>query len=288
MQPGAKSLKAFTLIDLMVSMTVISILTLLLLYLFDGASETSSKGGSRIDAETQARQVFDRIAMDIRHLVRRNDVDVAFDKKTATAAAAGNDELAFYSEVRGFAEPGSPPLRRLSVVGYRMNDLLQLERGARPLAWDGMRFSPTAAPVLSSPNSLPPVDVAGETSKYEVLGDQVLRFEYGFIVSADPLATPPRPEPMLSAVPPASLGQIDAIVVTVATLDSRARRMVDADGLASLARWLPDYQQSNATAGQTIAGIWNGLAQDASQYPSGVPAAAVSSVRVYQRYFYLK
>src|SRR4029079_19396696 len=102
-----RSLKhAFTLVELMVTMAVLALLVLFVSSLVNSAATITTLGNKRMDADTQARQLLDRMAVDFSQMVKRDDVDF-FAKgtvapRTGGGTMPGNDQIAFYSAVSGY------------------------------------------------------------------------------------------------------------------------------------------------------------------------------------------
>src|SRR6266705_3690127 len=65
----------FTLAELLVSMAVLIIITLMLTQLMTSATAITRPGGKHIDTDTQARVVFDRMAVDFAQMLKRTDID---------------------------------------------------------------------------------------------------------------------------------------------------------------------------------------------------------------------
>src|SRR5215212_9574099 len=66
---------AFTLVELLVSMGVLVLLVLLFTQLFNSAASITTLGHKQMDADSQARQLLDRMSLDFAQLVKRGDVD---------------------------------------------------------------------------------------------------------------------------------------------------------------------------------------------------------------------
>src|SRR5512142_3492676 len=66
---------AFTLTELMVSMGVLVLLTLVATQLLNNAATIMTLGHRQMDADSQARELFDRMAIDFAQMVKRSDVD---------------------------------------------------------------------------------------------------------------------------------------------------------------------------------------------------------------------
>src|SRR4051794_14475388 len=66
---------AFTLAELLITMGVLVVLVLLFTQLLKSAATVTSLGHKRMDVDSQARQVLDRMAIDFAQMVKRSDVD---------------------------------------------------------------------------------------------------------------------------------------------------------------------------------------------------------------------
>jgi hypothetical protein len=273
-------------------MVVLTIFVFLLARLLDGTRSASVHWNQRMDAESQARLVMDRLALDLAAMPLRPDLDYVFDKKN------GDDALSFYAQAKGYQDglPDSEVPRGVSVLGFRMSANASLERGARALPWDGVIFAPVeragaVEPVslIPSPlNTLPPLDSNPAQSNFEVLGDQVLRFELGFLLKPNPAGTPPRAQAKLAAsLPPdVRIGDIEALIVAIVTLDHRARALLTPEQIREISDLFKDYSDSDAAGGRDVAWAWNAVLEDPATFQlNGIPLPGVQTVRVYQRYF---
>src|SRR5262245_36938000 len=103
----------FTLVELLISVGVLVLLVLLATQLLNSAATITTLGQKQMDANSQARQLLDRMGIDFAQMVRRSDLDY-FAKNTTTpnsqgGSMAGNDQIAFYSTVVGYyPNSGSP------------------------------------------------------------------------------------------------------------------------------------------------------------------------------------
>jgi hypothetical protein len=79
------------------------------------------------------------------------------------------------------------------------------------------------------------------------------------------------------------LAQISALVVTFVVLDSRSLTLLTPAQITSLAAKFSAPSSTNLLAGKLAAESWAATAADATQF-SGLPPAAVRSLRVYQRF----
>lgn len=287
----------FTLIELLVSMAVLALLLAMVSQLISSTSAVTNNGKKRMDADSQARLLLDRMALDFGQIVKRADVDFYFQKRD------GNDQMAFFSEAAGYypsGVSGATPKSGASLIGYRINETFQLERLSKSLVWSGVNSStPGAGGVTGSdlPMAFLPNTITGSWSgiedgtdpDYHVIADQVYRLEYQFLLKPYTDAAGTLHPALLSLTPwdtrqaahsaANGLSDVSAIVVTMAILDSTSRKIVPAGGYPGLVAALSD-----AEATTSILQTWN-----ESDYlkSSGIPPAAAAQIRIYQRYFYL-
>src|SRR6266513_5769795 len=67
--------RGFTLAELLVSVFVITLIILMVTQLMTSATAITRTGHKHIDTDTQARSVFDRMALDFAQMLKRTDVD---------------------------------------------------------------------------------------------------------------------------------------------------------------------------------------------------------------------
>ena len=65
----------FTLAELVVTVGVLVLLVLLFTQLLNSAATVTTLGHKQMDADSQARQLLDRMAIDFAQMVKRSDVD---------------------------------------------------------------------------------------------------------------------------------------------------------------------------------------------------------------------
>src|SRR5207245_1825743 len=100
---------AFPLAELAVSLGVLVLVVLLFTQLLKSAATVTTLGHKQMDADSQTRQLLDRMAIDFAQMVKRSDVDY-YVKSSATPPPTGvrnllqpgNDKIAFYSTVPGY------------------------------------------------------------------------------------------------------------------------------------------------------------------------------------------
>jgi hypothetical protein len=212
-----RSVNAFTLAELLITVAVLVLLVFLASQLLKSAATVTTLANKRMDADAQTRQLLDRMALDFAQMIKRSDVDY-YLKSSATPPPTGvrnllqpgNDVIAFYSAVPGYyPSSGSQNQSPVSLVAYRVNSIStsqrynKLERMGKGLVWNAVSTaytpvvfmpiplaSPIPAPELPfpTPNPLPTpawLEIANSVSNWsdsELIGPQVFRFEYYYLL----------------------------------------------------------------------------------------------------------
>ena len=114
--------EAFTLTELLVSIVVLVIIIFVVAQLMNSATAVMRTGNKHIDTDTQARVVFDRMALDFAQMLKRTDIDYYVKQRSGYKghgnghgwgqgknADKGSDQVAFFSEVPGYYPSGDPP-----------------------------------------------------------------------------------------------------------------------------------------------------------------------------------
>jgi len=248
-----------------------------------------------MDADSEARQVFDRMAIDFAQMVKRTDVD--YYVKVLGGQRNQNDQIAFYSAVPGYY-PSSGAPSPLSLVAYRVNSnpaspsYNKLERLGKGLVWNGVSTPDTPAVFLPLTISAtwpyatdPQLPDTSSRSAYEVIGPDVFRFEYYYKLTAG----------LLTDCAP-NCGShvwrdVAAIVVAIALIDPSSKVLLADQDIATLntpasSNFLVDFA-SDPQAGKLL-NRWQSKLNTITALPSGVsPRQTISGIRLYERYFYL-
>jgi hypothetical protein len=285
---------------------VLVVLVFLATQLLKSAATVTTLGHKQMDADSQARQVLDRIAVDFTQLVKRSDLDF-FAKGTVApnsvgGAMTGNDQIAFFSAVPGYylSTASQSPV---SLVAYRVNSSSasssynKMERMGKGLVWNAV--SQTDIPVVFMPLTIGPsaqvplgtwpaaTSNSLSDAAYEVIGPQVFRFEYCYLLTSGTLSI----VPPLDGDSHADFSQIAAILVDIAVIDPKSKVLLNNAQIASLAGQLTDWPLN--TSGQKPGYLrtqWQNTlnALIANQPPpTPPPRPALSGIRLYQRCFYL-
>jgi prepilin-type N-terminal cleavage/methylation domain-containing protein len=270
---AVKESTGFTLAELMVAVAVLAILMLFLARLFDSAAQVTTSQNRRMDDNAQARPVFDRMAIDFAQILQRSDVTYYF--RSATNLQPGNDQIGFYSQVVGYY-PSPSYQSPISVVAYRVNSdpsstaLNKLERMGKGLHWNGA--STTYTPVVFSPLTVagtwPTAANNAVDTDYELVGSQVFRFEYGYLLKGGGWATIVSDFQTVAALP-----------VTVAVIDPKSRASITNSQLGALAGEMIGYSATMQSTG--LVAEW----QSALNSTNNVPRNVASAVRIYTRLF---
>ena len=301
--------RAFTLVELMVSVGVLVLLVFLLTQLLNSATIITILGNKRMDADSQARMVFDRMAVDFAHMVKRSDVDYYVKNSAAVPPVPQtnqNDQIAFYSKVPGYY-PATGAQSPLSLVGYRVNSdpnspaYNKLERLGKGLVWNGVSTPDNDTPSVFLPLTISATwpyatnpQLSDPTSRpgYEIIGPQVFRFEYDFLSNK-------------GAFPGSANGifnnglnswkDVMAIVVCIAVIDPRSKVLLTDADIATLngnsgsitSSFLRDYSHDQSRPGR-LPLLWQNTLNGIKTLPSGLsPRQSIPGVRIYERFFYL-
>ncbi len=263
--PRVSNHQAFTLVELLVAMAVLSILIVLMGQMLALTSQGIAINSKKLDAAEQARLVFDRLGMDLAARPQRTDLGMVLTKAT------GNDSLEFYGSVDGYAGG-----RQVTAVGYRIQQtaagrIYQLERGAVGTDWGPVagsnpfvQFLPNtlAAPAASDPN-------------YEVLSSEIFRLEYCYLLNTGLFSNSPQGSNATD------YSHVQALVVAVAVLDTRSRSVLTSTQIGSLSQDLLDTKE-----GDDPLFDWNTVMTQ-NTFATGLPTQAVQNIRLYQRTFYV-
>jgi prepilin-type N-terminal cleavage/methylation domain-containing protein len=305
-----KSNHAFTLAEMLVAVAVLALVVLFVTRLVNSAATITTLGNKRMDTDSQARQLLDRMAVDFDQMLKRNDVSYylkAGDSVASMSAGGGdvNDRMAFFSAVPGnLASTQSSYQSNVAIVAYRVNAVSgsassnnRIERLGKGLNLNG-GYSGAITPLVFLDNVAAPTTTIASIwpyatdatqpdpkvpTDYELIGPYVLRLEYYCLTSASP--------PTLVAYPASwtsvnliNIKDVSAIVVAIAAIDTKSRLLLTPTQIATLKGKLVDFT-SNWVPGQLLSTWQNALNTDAQI--AAMPRPAIQGIRLYERYFYL-
>ena len=282
----------FTLAEMLVSIAVLALVVLFVTQLVNSAATISTLGHKRMDADSQARQLLDRMQVDFDQMLKRNDV--SYYVKTG-AAMPGNDQIAFFSGVPGHY-PQPLYHSNVTLASYRVNNdstsasYNRLERMGKGLNFNAAY--PGAVPILFLPATIDSIWPAATSTTlpdpqgdYQLIGPQVFRFEYHYQLNT---AYSRGPWPDVASF---SIKDVAAMVVDIAVIDLRNRGALTDAQTTTLGGLLNDFADTMQTPGQ-LAGTWqshldNIIDPTSPEYIPTMPRAAIQNIRVYERCFYL-
>jgi prepilin-type N-terminal cleavage/methylation domain-containing protein len=280
---------AFTLPELLVSMGVLVMLTLLATQLLNSAAKIITLGHKQMDADSQARELFDRMAIDFAQMVRRSDVDYYLKSSTTAndctlcTRQRGNDQIAFYSTVPGWSAITGAQQSPVSIIGYRIHvsaDTVsnRMERLGEALVWNGATSDTRSDGKPASVIFWAPLNpwASVTNSPFDVIGHDVFRFEYRYLLKNGDLSA----TPWYATSSVRGLQDVSAIIVNIAVIDPKSRALLSNSDVAALTEDLADY------GGQSPGGLlaaWRAIVDGNTT----LPRTALSSVRLYERSFYL-
>jgi Prokaryotic N-terminal methylation motif len=295
-----RRIRGFTLAELLVTVGVLVVLMLLFTQLLNSAANITTMGHKRMDGDSQARELLDRMAIDVMQMVKRSDV--CYHLKASSNPAdcpagecgtqPGNDEIAFYSNVPGYyaSDSTGPQRSPVSLVGYRINSSAttlgrKMERLGAGLIWNGASVSnPPNTPMLFWQALGPWSATYATTNTLDIVGPQVFRFEYYYLLKNGNFSATPR----YTASTVSGMQDVAAIVADIAVLDPKGRALLDNsaqvpppnDNITLLTAILSDY---SGQAPGVLLSTWRN-ALDAN---TSLPRQALSGIRLYERYLYL-
>src|SRR5438128_9664370 len=280
---------AFTLAELLVAVGVLVLLVLLVSQLLNSAATIMTLGHRQMNADSQARELFDRMAIDFAQMVRRSDVDyylkssTTADDCTLCTRQRGNDQIAFYSTVPGWSALTGAQQSPVSIIGYRINVSgttlsNRLERLGEGLIWNGATSDTRADGRPPSVISWAPLNhwATATNIPFDVIGADVFRFEYYYLLKHGDLSS----TPWYATSSVRGMQDVCAIIVDIAVIDPKSRVLLSNSDITALAEDLADY--SGQPPGGLLAGWRTFLDGNTS-----LPRPALSSVRFYERSFYL-
>ncbi len=280
---------AFTLAELVLSVGVLVLLVLLTTQLLNSAATIMTLGHRQMNADSAARELFDRMAIDFAQMVKRSDVDYYLKSSTTASDCTlctrqrGNDQIAFYSTVPGWSALTGAQQSPVSIVGYRIHvsaDTFsnRLERLGEGLIWNGATSDRRGDGRPASVNFGAPLNpwANATNTPFDVISPDVFRFEYYYVLKNGDLSS--TPWYTISSV--RGMQDVSAIIVDIAVLDPKSRVLLTDSDITGLAEELADY------GGQVPGGLLAGW-RTVLDTNRTLPRPALSSVRLYERCFHL-
>jgi type II secretory pathway pseudopilin PulG len=270
---------AFTLVEMLISIMVLVVLVLIVSSVVNNASTLATTRGKQISADTQARVVFDRMAIDFARMLKRTDLDYycktddpsqypghsyGHSQGHGQRGQSSNDQIAFFSQVAGYYPSGAQSNDSpLSVVAYRVNsnytspNYNKLERMSVGLLWNGVSNAPPNNPGYTSPivfgrgtplgsvftGTWPNATNTSSDPAYEVIAPGVFRFEYNYLLKNGILSENPFIDTTARQIN--GLADVEAISVIIAVIDSKSRALLSDQNILDLAAQMWDFHTVN-------------------------------------------
>jgi prepilin-type N-terminal cleavage/methylation domain-containing protein len=308
---------AFTLVEVLTAVAVLSILVLIIAQMLSGASKTVSVSETHMDVEGQVRTIFATMSSDFANLLKRSDAEVIVHKMASTDSPPYNDYMFFYSETPGYFDSTVSTYNRspLSVIGYRINTSYQFERFAKGLMWADDANTTTTGPVfLTYPTSYQAIVNTSSTAQanssstmetkwpleipqppttltnYQAIGQEIFRLEICFLLNDGTISDTPYETSTSSTIDASrqnGLQDVRAVIVTVALINDADRKLVT--NMGKLVSVFPDSNIVTPTKTPTLpATTW--LTEINSGHfatDAGIPLRVATEIRVYQQFFYV-
>jgi hypothetical protein len=275
--------QAFTIVELIVAFAVLTLVIIFVTRLFNTATAITTIGNKRMDADAQARQLLDRMAIDFWQMVKRSDID--YYLKSPANAQTGNDQIAFFTQVTGYY-PSTGSQSPISLVSYRVNSINtaaafnKLERMGKGLLWNGV--SPSNVPIVFLPLTIntnwPSATNAVAEPDYEVLGPQVFRLEYFYLLKNGNVSDTPW-ETSAGHTSVSGMQDVAAIAASIAVIDPKSKILLSDAQISTLAGEMNDFVPS-MRPGELLT-QWQSVLDGTTR----MPRSSISSIRLYERLF---
>jgi hypothetical protein len=270
---------AFTLVELLVSITILSLMLLTLAQVIGFVSQLWINGVGAADNFSKARDIMSVMDRDIQQMVMRADLPAFVDNNS-------NQACAFYTNVQG--SPGTDT-RAVSLVQYIPN--YGGSQGTLTRLNYGMNFT-TTSPVVPKVAATNLSDLSKVTaSGTETIATGIIEFGYQFVDGTGAIKTPPTTGFSISTpytyafdyTAPNATTNPRAVIVSVLVLSNSAYQLASAS--PSMQTALQNNFTGTLPANETFAQFWNGILNPATgTFGSTLPPTVRAGLRVFQRY----
>ena len=248
----------FTLVELLVSMTILAVLVVMLAEGIATVSHTWQTGVDRVDNFSKARTILGLLDRDIQGVVLRPDVGTFLDGN-------GNSACAFYSRIDGTTN------RRLSLVSYTLTTNATnsvLERASYSMDYATSLLS------LGTTNALPDVSSVSKMGTPQDVAPGVLFFQIQFLSADGTLWT----NFYYDYSNPDSSFNTKGVVASLLVVDNTPLLVAQQTG--TLSTLMGKFSGTPGT-NQTYAQYWNGVLAS-TNFSQGLPKPLLSGVRVFE------
>jgi prepilin-type N-terminal cleavage/methylation domain-containing protein len=269
--------RGFTLVELLVACSILALLVVLVAQMVGSASSITGNSKKRLDADDEARLVFDRLAGDINGMVKRRDINPLF------LASNGNDAFYFYSQAPAYSTNAAANNSQVALIGYAItNSGVGLVRFSSGQSWDTLSFSNPSLAMIA----------ATSATNFHVIAPDVFRMEFALLMKPGTVNNSGSANGTNVYFQTNNAGQalrdVSGMVLAIALLDPTSRQIVSTSALTALAGVMNDAVISSNTFGTINGSSSLVIPADAwrtnALINSGIPPAARAQIRIYQRY----
>jgi prepilin-type N-terminal cleavage/methylation domain-containing protein len=273
----------FTLVELLVSISILSIILLTLAQAIGYVSQLWVTGIGTVDNYTKARNILSIMDRDIQQMVMRPDI-AAFATGTA---ASPTPACAFYTNVQG--SPGTDT-RTSSLVQYLLSQTT-LSRLNYGMNYTTGGITPAVA-TLTSANPIPPPLTIPNASTTDTLATGVIQFQWQFVDGNGNILTPSTPTKYnftYNYTTPSAATNPRAIVISVLVLSNSAYLIATQNAATITKLQTVDFPITAPTNSNgipiTYSQYWNGILNPSTgTLDTTLPPPIRSGLKVFQRY----
>jgi prepilin-type N-terminal cleavage/methylation domain-containing protein len=262
--------RGFTLMELMVSIAIITIILLLTAQVSDSALEVTRRTAARLAAQRETSVAAHQLRADFAQRIQRLDTPVRFEKNP------GNDSLALLTKRLGYPDRTETPDRAVSLTEYRIetdapgksgNGLLRASSG---IGFGDLAMRPSLENGTLALASIPKMGPKKlDARHFQMLAPGVIRLELSFLINDE--MQPIRMEA------PDEQELIDGVIATVCILDPGRRGGLKDDQLTRIAEQFDD-----AVDGKFPIDDWLQTLNHLPAQLQGFPKATLRHIRVKQ------
>lgn len=272
------TMRGFTLLETLAASAVFALIVVLLFSIVQGVGETASHQARRIESTEDARVALDALGQDLGVLVRSIETTLLFKPGNETQ----NDVLRFLC----FSRPDpSNAHGRMMVAEYRIEsrpdtktekNIPMLVRGLSPVLW------PQAGESIPADYDFASV-LQRSSQSDSVIAGNVFRFEILWMTRDGSISRHPPSSTLLSnGFYQVNLAEVGALIVTVASLDEKTRRLVNDSEWNALQGAFPVLSDAIPQTDKSTADRWS------SAIATIEPEMARRNVRMVERTLFVR
>ncbi len=282
---SSKERSGFTLVELLVSITILSLILLMLARAMGYVSQLWVSGIGAVDNYTKARNILTVLDRDVQKMVLRPDIAAFVNGNSSSPSPA----CAFYTNVEGSGTDG----RTVSLVQYLLNPL----GGTAPAAQTtlgrvntGMNYTMSGSTPLPGTLTTPlpaaltqlPTPTATNTDN---LATGVIQFQWQFVDGSGHIITPPTPFSYNFTTPGAATNP-RAMIISVLVLNNSAYTLATQSS-SLMTKLQADFPGTmpTGTTNETYSQYWNSILNPTTgTLDATLPPPIRSGLQVFQRY----